>query len=716
MMDRHQKAFREEACELLGELETALMELEDRPEDQELIGRVFRAMHTIKGSGAMFGFDAIASFTHDVETVFDHVRNGRIAVTRDLIDLTLQARDHIQRLLDGRQDGADQDNRAATIVASFRQLLPDAKGNARAVQGLPGESPEPCRAAAQGGSAPPKGGAKAATYRIRFRPAPQLFSTGTNPVLLLEELRGLGPCRIVALTDAIPDLGEINPEHCYTYWDIVLTTDQGRNAVQDVFIFVDDPAELKIEAIDADEAGDRKIGEIMVERGDLAAADLDVVLASRKRIGEQLVETGLVHPDKVQAALAEQEHVKQIHKERQTAEAVASIRVPAERLDSLVNLVGELVTMQSRLTQAAFRLHDTDLLFISEEVERLTAELRDTTMSVRMLPIGSTFSKFKRLVRDLSSELGKEVLFQTEGAETELDKTVIEKLNDPLVHLIRNCVDHGIEAPAARAAAGKPRQGTILLSALHAGANVMILIRDDGAGIDKEAVLRKAVEKGLITPDAVLSEKETLALIFAPGFSTAEKITSVSGRGVGMDVVKRSIDALQGSIEIASLKGKGTTITLKLPLTLAIIDGLLVKIGRFHFVMPLSLIEECVELTREDVRKAHGQKLARIREEVVPYIHLGERFAVGGEPPAIEQIVTTRVDGCRVGFVVDQVIGQHQTVIKSLGRMHRNIEEVSGATILGDGEVALILDLPKLFHKTEEETQARGRETAARPA
>ena len=704
MMDRHQNAFKEEAYELLGELETALMELEDKPEDSELIGRVFRAMHTIKGSGAMFGFDAIASFTHDVETVFDHVRNGRIAVCRELIDLTLSARDHIHQLLDGREEDDEQNSRAAGIVARFRQFLPESECNGGDSPKAPGDTPA-IPAAASRTDIPQRDGAQDATYRIRFRPAPGIFATGTYPIMLLDELRGLGPCRIVAHTDAIPDLEEIDPEVCYTYWDIILTTDRGPNAIQDVFIFIDDAVELKIEPIDAEESDGRKIGEIMVERGDLAVEDLKKVLASRKRIGQDLIETGLVPPDKVQAALAEQEHIKEIRKERQAVEAAASIRVPAERLDTLVNLVGELVTMQSRLTQTASRKNDTDLILISEEVERLTAELRDTTMGIRMLPIGSTFSKFKRLVRDLSAELGKEIAFQTEGAETELDKTVIEKLNDPLVHLIRNCIDHGIERPEARVAAGKPPQGEIHLSALHAGANVMILIRDDGAGIDKDAVLRKAAEKGLVAPDAVLSEKETFGLIFAPGFSTAEKITSVSGRGVGMDVVKRSIDSLHGSIEITSLKGAGTTITLKLPLTLAIIDGLLVRIGGSHFVMPLSLIEECVELTREDVRKAHGQKLAHIRGEVVPYIHLRERFEVPGKPPAIEQIVTTRVDGCRLGFVVDQVIGQHQTVLKSLGRFYRNIDEISGATILGNGEVALIIDLPKLFLNTEAETR-----------
>jgi len=699
-MDKHQIAFKEEAYELLGELEAALMALEENPQDNELIGRVFRAMHTIKGSGAMFGFEAIAAFTHDVETVFDHVRNGRIAVSRDLIDLTLRARDHIHRLLDGREDDGNQGAEATQIVARFRQLLPDAKSGGNGAQ----DGPEAQAAAPPPGdetSQPESDGS--ATYRIRFRPAPGIFATGNNPVRILDELRELGPCSILAHTDAVPSLDEIDPELCYTYWDILLTTQKGLNAVQDVFIFVDDAVELRIEPIDAEENWDKKIGEIMVERGDVAPEALAKVLIERKRIGEELIEKGLVLPEKVEAALAEQEHVREIHKERQNAEAAASIRVAASRLDVLVDLVGELVTVQSRLTQTASSLHDAGLLLVAEEVERLTGELRDNTMSIRMLPIGSTFSKFKRLVRDLSAELGKEIVFLTEGAETELDKNMIEKLNDPLVHLIRNCVDHGIERPEARTAAGKPTRGVVRLTAEHSGASVLIRIEDDGSGLDAEAIRAKALEKRLISPETALAEKDLFSLIFSPGFSTAKAVTNISGRGVGMDVVKRSIDALRGTIEIASQRGAGTTITLKLPLTMAIIDGLLVRIGQGYFILPLATVEECVELTLRDIKEAHGRDLANVRGELVPYIPLRQQFGIGGEPPAIQQIVTTRVDGSRIGLVVDQVVGQHQAVIKPLGQFYQGVEEVSGATILGDGTLALILDIPKIFQSSEEQ-------------
>jgi two-component system chemotaxis sensor kinase CheA len=406
-----------------------------------------------------------------------------------------------------------------------------------------------------------------------------------------------------------------------------------------------------------------------------------------------------VTPDRITSALAEQNHVKSAHRKHHQAERVAGIRVPVDRLDKLVNLVGELVTVQASLSQTVSLIEEhAGLLSISEEVERLTAELRDNTMSIRMLPIGTTFTNFKRLVRDLSNELGKEVTLLTEGADTELDKTVIDRLNDPLVHLIRNSIDHGIEMPHIRQAAGKPRGGTIHLSAEHSGASVLIRIRDDGAGLDAAAIRRKAEERGLIHTGTELSEKETFALIFVPGFSTARKITEISGRGVGMDVLKRNIDALRGSIDITSRKGEGTTVTLKLPLTLAIIDGLLVRVGEGRFVLPLSIVEECVELTREDTAGSHGRQIIYVREEIVPYILLRERFLISGTPPDVQQIVITESAEGRVGFVVDEVIGEHQTVIKSMGRMYREVDVISGATILGDGTVALIIDVPKLVY------------------
>jgi len=696
-MDAHRQAFKEEAYELLTELESSLLELEERPDDEDLIGRVFRAMHTIKGSGSMFGFDDIASFTHEVETIFDMVRNGKLEVTKLLVNLTLAARDQIKSMLDHDDDGGTADTEASSrIIAGLRAL---------ACCDAPAAAPVHAKAA-------PPVVHEQVSYRIRFAPVLGIFASGSNPLHLLAELRELGTCHVMAQTSGFPPLAEMDPEGCYVYWDVILTTDQGTNAIRDVFIFVEDDCELRIEVIAEHDrfSGEphdyKKLGEILVERGDMCQQDMKELLAQQKRFGELAVSKGIIPEAKVQSALVEQRHIKEVRQEKQSAEAASSIRVPAERLDELVNLVGELVTVQARLTQTAQLREDSELAAIAEEVERLTGELRDSALNIRMLPIGSTFSKFKRLVRDLSGELGKEIEMTTDGADTELDKTVIEKLNDPLVHLIRNSIDHGVELPEAREAAGKPRHGTVHLAAVHSGDSVLITIADDGAGLDKEAIRAKAIDKGIISASAELSEKELFSLIFAPGFSTAKKVSSVSGRGVGMDVVKRAIEALRGSIDVSSVRGAGTRIMVRIPLTLAIIESLLVKIGNDSFMLPLSLVDECVELTREDVARSHGRNLAHVRGRLVPYIPLRERFEILGQVPDIEQIVITEVNGQRVGFVVDHVIGEHQTVIKSLGRAYKNAEGISGATILGDGSVALILDIPQLVQSVEAEVEA----------
>ncbi|MEO5359801.1 MAG: chemotaxis protein CheA [Nitrospirota bacterium] len=698
-LDAGKEAFKEEAAELLTELETSLLELEEHPTDEDLIGRVFRAMHTVKGSGAMFGFDDIAEFTHEVETAFDMVRNGKLAVTKELTNLTLRARDQIRTMIEASEGKATVDHKISKSIIDSLQLL---------TKGTAAGSPSGHEAAAQKPSKSASGDAShSVTYRIRFKPFADLFVTGTNPILLINELRQMGSCMVVAQIDAITRLEEFNPESCATYWDIILTTTLSTNAIKDVFIFVDDMCDLHVEIVDEegeyDEAeGYMKLGEILAARGDVKIDELKKLLGKQKKVGEILVDAGIVDSGHIASALAEQQHIKEVREQRQkTTDTAASIRVPSDKLDKLVDLVGELVTVQARLSQTAIVHGEATLTSISEEVERLTWELRDSTMSIRMLPIGSTFSKFKRLVRDLSIELGKEIQMTTDGAETELDKTVIEKLNDPLVHIIRNSIDHGIERPDVREAAGKPKMGTVHLSAGHSGANVLIKIEDDGAGLDKERILKKAIDNGLIAPDAELSEKEIFGMIFAPGFSTAQKITNVSGRGVGMDVVKKNIDALRGLVEVKSRKGSGTTITLRLPLTLAIIDGLLVKIANEVFVIPLAVVEECVELSKKDIERTHGRHVSNVRGILIPYIRLREHFVIEAEEPEMEQIVITEVDDKKVGFVVDYVIGEHQTVIKSLGRVFKDIAGISGATILGDGTVALILDVPTLVRSVE---------------
>lgn len=683
--------FRSEAYELITELENALLALEESPRDKDVINRVFRALHTIKGSGGACGFEDISRFAHEVEALYDAARNEKVVITREIINLTLAARDQIAALFDGYyQNRPAEPEVTDQILSQLRRLVPEEFS----LQRKKG-------AAAPAAPAPAAPAARQATYRIRFRPAGDIFLTGTDPRSLLDELGTLGPCRIVAQVSDVPALDELDPEQTYLYWDVILTTDMGIEAIRDVFIFVQDTSEVKIEQIDVDGilSGDeeyKKLGELLLERGDLSLEDIQAITTEQKRFGELVVERGLAPNDHVEAALHEQQHLRELRTQQQKVEEMASIRVASAKLDKLVDLVGELVTVQARLSQVATEGSSALLLTIAEEVERLTAELRDSSMSIRMLPIGTTFNKFKRVVRDLSQSLGKSVELIMDGSETELDKTVIEKLHDPMVHIIRNCIDHGIEMPDDRSRAGKPRHGTVHLAAEHSGAHVLIRITDDGAGMDAEAIRKRAVEKGLVAHDADVQEAALYNLVLLPGFSTARQVSDVSGRGVGMDVVKQAIDSLRGTIEIESRPGRGTTITLALPLTLAIIDGFLTRIEDEHFVIPMSLVDECVELREAQVESSSGRTLLNVRGELVPYVMLRERFGIAGKRPEIEQVVVTKVDGMRVGFVVDHIVGGHQTVIKNLGAMYKQVDGVSGATILGDGSVALILDVPKL--------------------
>jgi two-component system chemotaxis sensor kinase CheA len=638
MIDKYKQAFQEEARELLTELESALLELDQNRDDREIVGRAFRALHTIKGSGAMFGFDDIAGFAHNLETAFDQLRDGRLAATSDLINLTLAAGDQIKTMLDesaGR--GAVDQSRSASILAELHQLTGMEDSRRETEPALTAEPDVPTSGSVH-------------DWRIHFRPGPNILLNGTNPLLLLAELRGLGQLQITLDTAAIPPLSEMDAEHCYLAWDMVLTTAAAAEAIRDVFIFVEDESELTIERV-PDQA---------------AETQATVAAPARQSVPDGRGASG--------------------------SGTASSIRVSTERLDQLVNLVGELVTVQARLSEVAARRDDPDVREISEAVDGLTAALRENSMSIRMLPLKTTFERSRRLVHDLGIELHKDVELTIEGADTELDKTVIDQLNDPLVHIIRNSMDHGIETPEARRAAGKPPTGTIHLSARHSGANVLIKISDDGRGLDVERVRTRAIEQGLIDGAARLSETEIFSFILAPGFSTAREVTSVSGRGVGMDVVRRSVEGLRGSIDIASKPGAGLTVTLRLPLTLAIIDGLLVRVGQAHFVLPLANSLECVELTRQDILESNGKHLANVRGDLVPYIRLSEYFQMESDRPDTEQIMVVETEHGHYGFVVDQVLGDHQTVIKNLGRLYRNVQVVSGATILGDGTVALILD------------------------
>lgn len=647
------QVFREEAAELLADLESALLHLEQNPTDREPLDTAFRALHTIKGSGSMFGFEAAASFTHHLESAFDRMRKGELAATTAMIGIALAAKDHIRILID---DPASADT---TVGDGILVRLADQSGSAAMSAPLHRERDDE---------------ESRLTWRVRFRLAPDALESGTNPLLLLDELRGLGEAEIVALTDDIPPLEELEPTRCHIGWELILTTSHPRSTIEDVFIFVIDETDLTIEPVSA-MSGPEPEPEQKQEQEPAPASAL----------------AGTVPPK--EPALPKAEPVPE---KGRAQPAANSIRVPAERLDDLMDQVGELVIAHARLKQLISDSVDLQIKSVTEEIERLSNGLRDITMGIRMVPVESLFGRFRRLVRDLSQELGKDVALTMSGEETELDKTMIERLNDPLVHIIRNSLDHGLEPAAERVAAGKAPQGRIHLSARHAGTRVLMTIRDDGRGLDRDRIRGKAEEQELIPPGAKLSDAELFQLIFHPGFSTARTLTSVSGRGIGMDVVKRTIDGLRGTIEVTSLPGGGTEITLGLPLTLAIIDGLLVRVGQGRYVIPLFAVEECVELPADVERRHANRNFLNIRGALVPFLRLRDSFAVRHPPDPYQKIVIISSGDKRVGLVVDQVLGDHQTVIKSMSKLHADVANFSGATILGDGSVALIIDIAQI--------------------
>lgn len=709
MLDQFKATFKEEAYELLATLENTFLELEGQPLNGELVNAAFRAIHTIKGSAAMFGFDSVSSFAHEFETALDLCRNGTLSVSKDFIGLALKGRDYIKRLLDFDEPVPQEILlEAQPLLERFKAF--SSKASPSKFTATMNESNLSRTESGFEKHVESPGQQERATYRIEFRPGKDIFKNGTKVLNLIEELAALGDADVFPHTETIPELDDLDPESCYCWWDIILTTESDENAIRDVFIFVADQSDLRIEKVAQTEVvATKRLGDILVERGEASPETIQEALGTRKKLGDVLVERNIVSRQQIESALVEQEHIKKMQEKSEST--VGSIRVASEKLDALVDLVGELVTLQARLSRTSLDLMDGQLSSISEQFERLIAQLRDNTMSIRMLPIGSTFNRFRRVVRDLSLELGKECELVTEGADTELDKTVIEKLGDPLVHIIRNSIDHGIEAPADRERLGKQRSGVIKLSALHSGAYVLIRISDDGRGLDYKAIREKAVQKGLVSSNQELSEEETMQLIFAPGFSTAKVVTTVSGRGVGMDVVKREIDALGGSVQLESASGQGMTVTLKIPLTLAIIEGLLVRIAEEYYVIPLSSVDGCIEIRSRDLADMGERKIIRYRDEFVPFIKLRALFGSGdelSEEPEIEQIVIASGQDARIGFVVDQVIGDNQTVIKPLGRLYRDVEGISGATILGDGTVALILDVNRLALVAQREVAGRG--------
>ncbi|WP_316169118.1 MULTISPECIES: chemotaxis protein CheA, partial [unclassified Bradyrhizobium] len=521
-----------------------------------------------------------------------------------------------------------------------------------------------------------------------------------------------GPCFAVPLTDAIPLLDALEPDDCYLKWDVTLQCDCERSAIDDVFMFVCDEMKLVVTPLSP---ADLALVPVAAAPDTPAAIVAEVDAVPIVSVEEAPLAPAAVAPAATEpaAAPAAQAPAKARREEGKRGEdrAVATVRVQAERLDELMDRVGELVIAQARLSQLAAASSDLSIKMIAEEIERLAGSLRDTTMGARMVPIGSLFGRFRRLVHDLSRDLDKPVEFITAGEDTELDKTMIECLADPLVHLIRNAIDHGIEDTARRTAAGKTEPGRIELQAIHSGAQVLVTVRDNGGGLNTARIRAKAEEQGLIAPGASLSDNDIHQYLFHPGFSTAQTISALSGRGVGMDVVKRTIENMRGTIDLATKPGQGTTVTLRLPLTLAIIEGLLIRVGAGRYIIPLSAVEECVELTAEDQR-SRGRSFLNVRGGLVPFLRLRELLHAGGTPDPHQKTIIISTGESRVGLVADQIIGNHQTVIKSLSKLHSDVTIFSGATILGDGTAALILDVAQLVALAQAKAEKQMNEAA----
>ncbi|HCX16146.1 MULTISPECIES: chemotaxis protein CheA [unclassified Afipia] len=654
--------FRQEASELFETLEGSLLDLGQRPDDRELVDSAFRALHTIKGSGAMFGFDKVASFTHEFETAFDLVRKGEIKPTQDLISVALAAKDYIRALIEAPES-------TDSIIGDA--ILDDLKQFIRS-DGYPGAAPpHPEKLAANEG--------RSSGWRLHLEFDQHILCNGSNPLDLLDDLCKLGACFVVPLADDVPLLDELEPEYCFLKWDVTLHSDCDKAAIDDVFMFVQDEMKLTL---------------LPLTQADIRAPALRPPTEETLAVAVAAEEHGRGEPA-AQPERRRDEPRRSEEPRRAEDRGIATVRVPAARLDELMDRVGELVIAQARLSQLAASGSDLSIKMIAEEIERLAASLRDTTMGARMVPIGSLFGRFRRLIHDLSRDLGKPVEFVTSGEDTELDKTMIECLADPLVHLIRNAIDHGIEDTASRAAAGKTDQGRIELQAVHSGAQVLVTVTDNGGGLNTARIRAKAEEQGLIAPGATMSDHEIHHFLFHPGFSTAQTVSALSGRGVGMDVVKRTIEAMRGTIDLSTRPGQGTSVTLRLPLTLAIIEGLLIRVGEGRYIIPLSAVEECVELTAGDER-SRGRNFLNVRGNLVPFLRLRDMFGAPGSPDRHQKTIIISTGETRVGLVADQIIGNHQTVIKSLSKLHSEVTTFSGATILGDGTAALILDVAQL--------------------
>lgn len=702
-MDQALQTFFAESRELLDDMEAALLGIRQSDDPTETVNAIFRAAHTIKGSAGLFGLDPLVAFTHVAESVLDEVRDGRVNADDALVALLLQCADHLRALVDAAE--TDPVNPDAALIARGEPLLVQLRTYLAPKHEVAEiEVPVERIAAADAGEGDD-------AWHISLRFGPDVLRNGMDPLSFLRYLGTLGTIvGIVTLPDGLPPADEMDPESCYLGFEIALRSKADKAKIESVFDFVLDDCQLvivpprsQIEAYLAvlkqmpDEGV--RLGEMLVRAGTVTAHELEAALqrqadartaaepaAATPLIGDVLVQQGSAPATVVEAALDKQKRA------RDKAQEGQSIRIDADKLDHLINLVGELIIASAGASLISRATRNVELQEAHSVLSNLVEEVRDSALQLRMVKIGATFSRFQRVVHDVSRELGKDIELAVSGEDTELDKTVVEKIGDPLTHLVRNAMDHGIESPELRAERGKPARGTVRLNAYHDSGSIVIEVSDDGGGLHRDKILAKAVDRGLIEAGKSLSDAEIYDLIFEPGFSTAEKVTNLSGRGVGMDVVKRNITALRGSVGIDSALGRGTTVTVRLPLTLAIINGFQIGVGSAVFVVPLEMVEECVEFKDDSGQHDYVD----LRGQVLPFIRLREFFSVSGPRSTRPNIVVVKHAGLKFGLVVDNLMGEAQTVIKPLAKMFGQVRGISGSSILGSGDVALILDVPAL--------------------
>lgn len=705
-MDELTSVFIQEGREQLQAMEDGLLQLEQQPDNHDNINSIFRAAHTVKGASGVIECHFIEAFTHKAENVLDRLRNGEIQVSSELTGLLLRCCDHLGRLMDVLEAG--QAEPPAEVSAAGNTLLEELSAYMVTPEPSAGGMVEAESEVETSGG----GVVNTDSWHISVRFGPHMLRGGMDPLSFLRYLTSLGEIlALETIPDALPAADEMDPEACYLGFEIRLQTRATKADIERVFDFCRDDCELRIlppnsklteylKLIQELPEDEMRLGEMLVRCGALTQHELDDGLSSQQSgasdehaspIGEILIEQKVVQKEVVEAAASKQTRVQ----EKKAVEA-RSIRVQADKLDQLIDLVGELVIAGASANLLAQRSGQGELVESTSILSRLVENIRDAALQLRMVQIGETFTRFNRVVRDVSKELGKEIDLVISGAETELDKSVVEKIGDPLMHLVRNSMDHGIEAGDAREAAGKSRRGRVELNAYHDSGSIVIEVVDDGRGLPRDKILQKAIDKGLVQPTQTLTDQEIINLIWEPGFSTVEQVTNLSGRGVGMDVVRRNIQGLRGSCEVSSVEGQGCTFTIRLPLTLAIIDGFLVGVGKASYVIPLDMVIECIELAHDD---GEERNYLNLRGEVLPFVRLRKMFEIDGPRPLRENVVVVQYAGYKAGIVVDQLLGEFQTVIKPLSSIFRHLRGIGGSTILGSGEVALILDVQSLVQR-----------------